>query len=107
MPSKEVVESQISTLKAAYRNVKAEQSNAKAERKTVDNAFDKIKKWKGGVYSFVKEQDLKGKYDDWIWKWGWSDDGSINGVMDRLNSEIGSKEGLLASIIAEIENLFN
>ena len=101
------LEDEIGRLKAAKSNISNEQSYAKSERTKVENGFSRIRNWKGSTFRAVQDIDLKGKYNDWIWKWGWSDDGSINGVLDRINSEIGNKKGILDSILAELENVVN
>ena len=107
MSEEDAINSEITRLEKALRNVEAEQGYAKREREKVKSTFSGVRKWKGSVWDSVKNLDVQGAYDSWIWRWGWSDDGSINGVADRLNDEIGEREGLLEQIWANLENLVN
>ena len=92
-----------SRLKTAKSRVKTEQSNAKSEHKDAKKNFTKdIDYWRGTHFEeFKRDWDtLNDKYDDWISKWGWGDVGSINGVIDKIDHEIGS-------ITAWIDSFFN
>ena len=107
MAEQDVVRDEIRRLETAYNRVLTEEAIAKQEERKIKSAFKGIKKWKGNVYQKIKDNDLKEKYSSWIWQFGFRDDGSIDGVADRLNKEIGQKEGLLESILASLENLVN
>ena len=92
-----------SRLTTAKKNVKKEQSNAKSVQKDAKKNFTKdITLWKGKHFDdFKKDWDtLNSKYGDWISKWGWGDDGSINGVIDEMDHKIGS-------ITAWLDSFFN
>jgi hypothetical protein len=88
-------------LKKARKAVKTQESNASTERSNAKKNFggSNVKHWKGTHYdTFERDRDsLYGKYNDWISKWGWGDDGSINGVVDKIDHEIGSLESWLDS----------
>lgn len=92
-------ESDKTALKAARYRVGEEYTKAKAERK---NARDnlKIDHWKGNRFDdFKKDRSkLDDLYSDWNSKFGWGDDGSINGVMDKLDHEVATIGSYLDSI---------
>lgn len=103
MSDQSKAENDKSRLKTAKGKVKTEQSNAESERKAAKTNFTKdITLWKGKHFDdFKKDWDtLNSKYGDWISKWGWGDDGSINGVIDKMDHKIGS-------ITAWLDSFFN
>ena len=92
-----------SRLQTAKKNVKTEQGNAKDVQKDAKKNFTKdITLWKGKHFeAFKKDWDtLNGNYNYWIRRSGWGDDGSINGVIDKMDHEIGT-------ITAWLDSLFN
>ena len=92
-----------SRLTTAKKNVKKEQSNAKSVQKDAKKNFTKdITLWKGKNFEQFKKDwsTLNGDYSYWISRSGWSDDGSINGVIDKMDYEIGT-------ITAWLDALFN
>jgi len=101
------VQYEISRLETARSKVKTEQGYAERERDKVNSAYSGVRKWKGAVWDEIRSTDVQGGYNEWIWRWGWHDDGSINGVADRLNDEIGKRKGLLERIRANAENIFS
>lgn len=101
MPSKTTIQNNQDALRTAKSNVKNQQSYAKTERTSTKSQINSgMSGWKGDKKNtFSKDYEiLKKYYDNWISKWGWGDDGSINGVIDKIDQEIGDLESLWDSL---------
>ena len=84
-------------LRAARGNISPVYTRVKNQRSAY-NTVVKAMKWKGDRYnSIVKKQDLDGAFGRWLWRAGWSDDGSIDGAIDKLNREIDGLTGFIQS----------
>lgn len=93
-----------SRLKTAIRKVKAEEKNARSLKNDWNNNLKEVSTWKGTNFdTFKLRKNRLDKYlNDWIdvkgWN-GWGDDGSINGVIDKMDQEIGSLSSWIDSFL--------
>ena len=101
MADQSTLESNKSRLEKALKSLKEYQGDAKALRSGYKSALSGVKNWEGSNYkTIVKDANMDQEFKDWISKWGFSDDGSINGVIDRVDMEIGT-------ILSLLDSLFN
>lgn len=104
MADKSAAEREKSRLEDAVKKVKEQERSARSLKRDWNNNVDCVKKWKGtnfDKYNKMKK-NLDGYLNDWIdikgWG-GWGDDGSINGVVDKMDQEIGSLASWLDSLV--------
>lgn len=99
MADQSTLESNKSRLEKARKSLKEYQSDAKDLQSGYKKALGRVKNWEGSNYkTIVKDVNMEDKMKKWISKWGFSDDGSINGVIDRVDEEIGTIGSLLDSL---------
>ena len=99
MADQSTLESNKSRLEKARKSLKEYQSDAKDLQSGYKKALAGVKNWEGSNYkTIVKDVNMEDKMKKWISKWGFSDDGSINGVIDRVDEEIGTIGSLLDSL---------
>lgn len=93
-----------SRLETAIRKVKTEEKNARSLKNDWNNNLKEVSKWKGSNFDKFERlrKNLDKHLDNWIdvkgWN-GWGDDGSINGVIDKMDQEIGSLSSWIDSFL--------
>ena len=88
-------ESRKKKLQTARKNINGAQSTVKSKRKSYNEAVKQLN-WKGDSYKrIIKDKDVDGAFGRWLWRAAWGADGSINGCLDKLDTEIDGLVGFL------------